>query len=512
MKKQYLLLLLLALVRLILPFFLQNSFYQPHRDEFLYLDYAGHMDWGYMEVPPLLSVFSWLTHLLGNSFFWVKFWPALFGALTFLICGDLIIRHKGGRVAILILFISLVFGAFLRVFFLFQPGFLEIFSWTAISYCLIRFQQSHAVKWLYSFGIACGFGMLSKYTTAFFLSGLLLAILLTRQRSVFTNKHFYLACLIGFLFFLPNLVWQYTHNFPVVFHMKELRETQLVYMDATGFIAGQIMMNIVVIFSWMGGLIAVLFSKKLKQYSWIGIAFFLVMGLLIAGSGKDYYALGVYPILFVFGSIWLEDLTIKWPVFGKVAFLGVPVLAGLFILPLGLPMFKPEKLAAYFEKTGFTKAMGFKWEDQENHPLPQDFSDMMGWREVAEMVAKNYQNLPDTIKATTIIFCRGYFTAGALNFYGKNLGLPEAVSHNGSYLQWIPSDFNFKHLMLIGHRNPEPDDIVFNYFESRRVMDSITMPLFRENGLKVYIFENGSDSMRFYANYGLSQEKAKFIR
>jgi hypothetical protein len=51
----------LALVRLILPFLLQHAYYQPHRDEFLYLDYAKHMDWGYMEVPPLLSVFSWLT-------------------------------------------------------------------------------------------------------------------------------------------------------------------------------------------------------------------------------------------------------------------------------------------------------------------------------------------------------------------------------------------------------------------------------------------------------------------
>lgn len=512
MKKHYPFLLLLALVRLILPFVLQNGYYQPHRDEFLYLNYAGHMDWGYMEVPPLLSVFSWLTHLLGNGFFWVKFWPALFGALTFLLGGDLILRHNGGRLAIIILFISLVFGAFIRVFFLFQPGFLEVFCWTAISYCLIRFQQSKEVKWLNLFGISCGLGILSKYTTAFFLSGILGGLLFSHQRALFINKHFYFAGLIGFLLFLPNLLWQYNHNFPVIFHMKELRETQLVYMDTTGFIAGQIMMNFVVIFSWLGGLVAVLFSKKMKEYRWIGTAYFLVLGLLMAGSGKDYYALGVYPILFAFGSLWLEDLIRNWAAFWKVAFISVPVLAGLFILPLGLPMFTPEKLADYYEKAGFRKAMGFKWEDQQNHPLPQDFADMIGWREIAEMTAKNYHLLPDSTKAATIIFCRGYFTAGALNYHGKNLGLPEAISDNGSYLQWIPDDFNFKHLMLIGHRNPDPDDIVFNHFESRRLMDSINMPLFRENGMKVFFFENGSDSMRYYANYGLRQEKAKFKR
>jgi hypothetical protein len=294
--------------------------------------------------------------------------------------------------------------------------------------------------------------------------------------------------------------------------MKELRETQLVHMDAAGFIGGQIKMNLIVIFSWIGGLIAVLFSKKLKEYRWIGLAYFLVLGLLIAGSGKDYYALGVYPILFAFGSLWLESLILKWLIAAKTAFLAVPVLAGLFILPLALPMLKPEKLAAYYEKTGFRKALGFKWEDQQNHPLPQDFADMMGWREIAEMTAKNFHKLPDSTKASTLIYCRGYYTAGALNFFGKKLGLPEAVSDNGSYLQWMPSDFNFKHLMLIGHRNPDPDDVVFNHFESRRVMDSITMPLFRENGIKVYFFENGSDSMRYYASEGLRQEKAKFIR
>jgi len=26
----------------------------------------------------------------------------------------------------------------------------------------------------------------------------------------------------------------------------------------------------------------------------------------------------------------------------------------------------------------------FKWEDQEYHPLPQDFSDMLGWKEITE--------------------------------------------------------------------------------------------------------------------------------
>src|SRR4051812_29097324 len=87
---------LLAVIKLILPFLLQHSFYQPHRDEFLYLAEGKHLAWGYMEIPPLLSVFAWLVNAFGASMFWIKIFPALFGALTFLLVGKAVL-HLGGK-------------------------------------------------------------------------------------------------------------------------------------------------------------------------------------------------------------------------------------------------------------------------------------------------------------------------------------------------------------------------------------------------------------------------------
>jgi hypothetical protein len=78
MKSAYLLLFALAALKFVLPYLIQDPSWEPHRDEFLYLDEARHMAWGYMEVPPLLSVFAWLTNLLGGSMFMIKFWPSLF--------------------------------------------------------------------------------------------------------------------------------------------------------------------------------------------------------------------------------------------------------------------------------------------------------------------------------------------------------------------------------------------------------------------------------------------------
>jgi hypothetical protein len=44
------------------------------------------------------------------------------------------------------------------------------------------------------------------------------------------------------------------------------------------------------------------------------------------------------------------------------------------------------------------------------------------------------------------------------------------------------------------------------------VMDSLSLPYFREDGIKVFFFENGSDSMRYYANEGILMERLKFNR
>ena len=142
MRQKYLLLYLLALVKLVLPFLLQNGVYEPHRDEFLYLAEGRHMAWGYMEVPPLLSVFAWLTNLFGGGFFWIKFWPSLFGALTYLIVGRMVLALGGRLFALLLAFLPFVFGAYLRTHYLFQPGFLEIFFWTLLAYALVRYMQS----------------------------------------------------------------------------------------------------------------------------------------------------------------------------------------------------------------------------------------------------------------------------------------------------------------------------------------------------------------------------------
>lgn len=512
MKRNNRLLYFLALIKLIIPFFLQNSFYQPHRDEFLYLAEGHHMAWGYMEVPPLLSVFAWITNLFGDGMFWIKIWPALFGALTFVLIGKIILSLGGKTFALILGWLPFMLDGYMRLFFLFQPNFLEVFFWTAIAFTMLRYVQTQETKWLYFFGISIGLGMMSKYSVAFYTLSILAGLLVTRHKKIFLNKHLYFAALIAFIIFLPNLLWQYNHNFPVVAHMQELQEEQLQYINPFDFIISQFMMNLPCVYIWVAGLFFVMFSADGKPYRLFAWAYVFVIILLLYLSGKDYYALGAYPILFAFGGYYLEKLTTKRVVWLRYIMLAFSIALGAFAMPLIMPMAKPDKLAAYYHATGLDKTGSFKWEDLQMHPLPQDFADMIGWKEMAQKTADVFHALPKEEQEKTFIYCRGYYSAGALNYYAKDVGLPEVYSDNASFLFWMPDSYPYKNLLLVAHNMPEKDDIVFQQFEKVTVKDTLTVPYFRETGIRFILFENANDSLNAITTRGVAELKSEFIR
>jgi hypothetical protein len=154
----------------------------------------------------------------------------------------------------------------------------------------------------------------------------------------------------------------------------------------------------------------------------------------------------------------------------------------------------------------------FKWEDQKLHPLPQDFGDMIGWKELAEKTGIVYNSLPPQERAKTMVYCRGYFSAGALNYYWEKEGLPQVYSDNASFLFWMPDKYNINNLILVAHRIPDKDDIVFQQFQKMTIKDSIDMPLFRETGMKIILFEHGNDSLNNLIEKSIAELKSQFMR
>ena len=511
MKKEYKIVIVLAIIKFLLPFFLQNNIYEPQRDEFLYLAEAHYMAWGYMEVPPLLSVFGWISNLFGTSMFWLKFWPALFGSITYIIVGKIIVSFGGRWLALLLAFLPFLFGAYLRVHFLFQPNFLEIFFWTMISFSILRFIQTEKNQYLYLFGLSAGLGMMSKYSVAFFIISILFALLFTKNKKIFLNKHFYFGGLIAAFIFLPNFLWQMNRDFPVFVHMDELRRTQLQYINPASFLIDQLLMFLPCVFIWIAGLYFALFKEKGK-YRIFGWAYLFVILLLLYFQGKSYYSLGVYPVLFAFGAIQLERFATRYFSVWKYIFIIIPLALGIPLIPLFLPVYKPEKLAAYYKAKNIEKTGFLKWEDLKNHPLPQDFADMLGWKEITEKTAKAYSTLSNEEKNRTIIFADNYGEAGALNFYGKQYHLPTAYSNNASFLYWLPDNLHIDNLIIVTDDQQEMQHDFLKDFSSVILYDSVTNIYAREKGSLIIIMKGANEKFNQMFREKIKKDKEKFTK
>jgi len=379
-----------------------------------------------------------------------------------------------------------------------------------IAYSTVRFVQTKKNKFLYLLSVSIGLGMLSKYSVSIFVASVFIGLLFTGHRAIFLKKHFWLAMIVGFVIFLPNLIWQYTEKFPVVYHMNELQRTQLQYVNPLQFLIDQLLMNLPCVFIWLTGLWYVSFLQKGKNYRFIGWAYLFVIVLFLIGHGKNYYALGVYPVLFAFGSVHLEAFTaVKRKGLRRVLVI-FPILSGIYFIPLSLPIFQPDKLARFYSKAKMAKTGFLKWEDLKDHPLPQDFSDMLGWEEMAQKVGKAYNLLSPQEKKDVFIFCNNYGMAGAVSYYAPKYQYPPAFSDNASFLYWLPLNKNITNMILVTDDPNEQQHDWAKGFQQIVKVDSVTSAYARERGDYIYLFRGADENFNHFFKEKIEKDKAKF--
>ncbi len=503
------LIIFLALVKFTLPFIVVDNVWELHRDEYLYYGQGKHIAFGYLENPPLIGLLAYISSFFGGSYFFIKFWPALFGALTLILTAAITKEFGGKSFAQFLAALGIVFSAYMRIHFLFQPNFLDILFWSLSAYYLIQYMNTQQNKYLYLLGTVLALGWWSKYSILFFAIAIVLSILFTKNRIMFTKKHFWLAVLFSLVLILPNISWQYFHQFPLIHHMKELQETQLQYINKTDFLKDQLLMLLPLFFVWVGGLVWLLMNSS---YRIIAYMYLIVIVLLMTGSGKSYYSLGAYPMLLAAGGVWMENIS-KQRIWIRYAAITLILLLALPFVPILLPIQSPQAMATFNQKYHLEKIGILKWEDQHNHPLQQDFADMIGWRELSGKAENYFTSLSDTVKENTIVYCRSYGQAGALQYYGRNKNfVDKVICDNGTFLLWISDRLWFKHLIFIGRKMPDKDDEVFNHFEKSTIIDSVINPLSRQSGDKIIFFENADSVAGKLAREGLNEMKKKFER
>jgi len=444
---------------------LTNGRYGYFRDELYYIACGRHLDFGYVDQPPLSILLLRLSQLLlGDSLFAIRLLPALSGAAIVALTG-IIAREMGGRawaVALacagsLCALFNLAVGNF------FSMNAFEPLFWMGCVYLLLRIVNGGSpTLWLW-FGVLLGIGVESKHSTVFFGVGILVALLLTPERRHFARKWIWLGGIIALAIALPNILWQALHHWPTYELLSNIAHSNKnIALSPAQFIAQQaVFMNPGTLPLWLAGLFWLFGSRDGRRYRVIGIIYLVTLAEFIVLHGKSYYLAPAYPMLFAAGGVAVDRIfaaRLKWI---KPAFLVAIIAMGALCAPLVLPILPPDKLVAYMRAIHMEPP---RTETSHTEALPQIFADQFGWEQMVGSVAHAYHHLRPEDEKHAAIFCQNYGEAGAIDFFGPKLGLPPAISGHQNYFLWGPRDWTGE-VILVLDTNDEDERELFGSVE-----------------------------------------------
>jgi hypothetical protein len=491
--------LILSLIGLIIHLVFYNNL-EFHRDELLYFSLGEHLDFGYHSVPPFIGLLAFIViKIFGYTLFAAKIFPAFIGGAIIFFSALITKELKGNLYAQILTGLNITGSIlFARAFSLFQPVVFDIFFWTLSIFFLTRYLNTNLNKYIIYLGISVGIGFLNKYNILFLVISLLAVIPFTRYRKLFVTKDLYISLFIAFLIVLPNLIWQFVHHFPVITHMSELKDSQLVKMSPLTFLSEQLLMIVPATLIAIPGAFFLLFGKQVKSFRVLGITSIVVILLYLLLQGKSYYTAGIYPLFIAAGSVFYEKI-FKNNIL-RLGIISILIYLMWIFIPMSMPVYSPEKLVSYFDK--MAKASGNdairRFEDNSYHQLPQDYADMLGWNELADITNTAWKEVIN--KNNCIIYAENYGEAGAITIIGKKYHLPEAISFNDNFRYWAPKTFTSQITELI-YINGELGEDIKLLFDDIQEVGRIRNPLAREFGVQVYLCKNPNKSFnQFWIN------------
>lgn len=423
-------------------------------DELYFLACGEHLDWGYVDQPPLVGLVAWLVrHTLGTSLLAIRTTSALAGAALVVLVGLLAREMGGGRFAMGLSALASGLGfVYVVVHYLFTMNAFEPLLWTGCALVVVRIVKTGDQRLWLAFGAIAGVGLENKYSMAVFAFGLVVGALLSPERRAFAKPWIWLGGGLAFLIFLPNVVWNVQHGWPFFELMRNIRASgRDVVLSPLEYVLHQVFnMNPASLPVWLAGAFWLFFSARGRRFRPLGWAVLVTLTVFILTKGKDYYVTPAFATLLAAGGVALEG----WTQTGRRRLLR-PVLVSLFVLstaflPFGLPILPVERLLAYQERLGIGLPTSEK--AHARAALPHHFAWQFGWEEMVATVARVYQELPPEERARAAIIGNNFGEAGAIDLLGPKYGLPKAIGTHQSYWLWGPRDYDGSVAIVLGDR------------------------------------------------------------
>ncbi len=429
-----------------------------HRDELNFIENARHLDWGYVEYPPLTPFIGWIVlQWAGPSIAVLHFTAALAICIAIWLTGLMAYELGGSRTAQVIA--ALASGTapivlFDTSFFSYQT--FDYLWWVLTAYAMIRLLKSQNPRWWLLVGTALGMGMMTKYSIPFLASGIAAGILFTPARRYLKSPYLWAGAALALVIFLPNLIWQFQHHFisldyQLSTHLRDIAEGR-----TASFLLPQlyICVNAASVTLWGGGLYYFLIAPNGRRFRPLGWMYLIPLVLFLAAQGRFYYLAGAYPVLIAAGAsqtfrrpadeearLPLNGLTSTW----RNLQIGILIAVGVFDLVITRPLAPVNS--------------GWWRLDETINP---EIAEEVGWPELVKEVNSIYTALPTEERAQVGILATNYGEAGAIDLYGPAYGLPAAISGINTF--WLQGYGNPppRYLIVLGMSGRQAD----SWFES----------------------------------------------
>jgi hypothetical protein len=438
-----------------------------HRDEFLYFSMGNHLRLWHMDFPPAIAILGALSQILfGHTVAAARIFPAIEGTILMILAALIARELGGGRFAQgFAAFAVLASPLFQRAATLFQPVVLDQICWALALLAIARVARARAESrytaraWLL-FGVAIGLGLLTKFSIFFLCAGVLAAVLVTSARRELLTPWPWIAVLMMAVIGSPGIAGQITLHFPVIAQMQDLKATQLEHVSFTEFLtAPAVFLGPISFIVAIAGAVAMLVMDRLKPFAVVSLSCIFTFLLLMILHGKPYYAGPIYPALFAGGGVMLEQMSsARVPALAPMTRWSTVVLVTAFSivsLPVSVPILSVQATARYAARIAGGAAL------RTNHGgtgrLPQDFADMLGWRDEARALHDVYRSLSPSEQRQAVILTGNYGEAGAAEFYQSEFALPPVASPAGSFWFFGPGTLPGNVVITLG---VDRDDLV----------------------------------------------------
>ncbi|GAA1777285.1 glycosyltransferase family 39 protein [Nocardioides hankookensis] len=410
--------------------------YGPHRDELYFVVAGQHLAWGYPDQPSFTPMLGGLADLVAPSGLVVLRIPSVLAVAAVVLLSVQLARLLGARragqvlTAVTVAFSALVLG----LGHMLSTATFDLLFWTAVLVVVAQALADERPRlWLLA-GVLAGIGLNNKHAVVFCLLGILVGVALVREtRPVLRTPWPWIAGLVALAMWVPNLVWQAQHDWPVLDLSADIADEYGGLGGRIGLVAQAfVMFSPVIGVLWVYGLVRLLRRPDWVRLRPLAIAFLVVLVVFLVTGGKGYYLAGLVPPLIAAGC---TDLAERWST-RRVTIAGAVLVASAAV---AYPAVVPAVPASTFA--------GSVWADMNDVQL-----DTIGWPDYTDQVRAVVDDLPPEQRRTAIVFTSNYGEAGAMSWY--DVGLPVYSGHNG-YRAWGPPPDDALPVVAVLQGSPE---------------------------------------------------------